>query len=249
MNTEQQTADKPLGRKAYGSIGHLPGSRLGPGDHHVHEGQAAICTENAGGRQVYVQEKLDGSCVAVARIGDDIVPLIRAGYRASDSHREFHHHFHDWAMANEVRFLDLLDDDERVVGEWLGLAHGTRYLIASHEDPFVPFDLMRDDQRAGVEEVRSRCDEHEFTTPWLVAEQPIPPEKAMDALGRFGAHRASPSDGPEGVVYRVESTTKRGGLRVDFLAKWVRPDKVDGKYLVGTAGYIGDGDDVWNWRP
>ena len=24
---------KPLGRKAYGSIPHLPGSRLGPGDH------------------------------------------------------------------------------------------------------------------------------------------------------------------------------------------------------------------------
>ena len=36
---------KPLGRRAYGSIGHLPDSRMGPGDHHVHEGQARICTE------------------------------------------------------------------------------------------------------------------------------------------------------------------------------------------------------------
>lgn len=36
---------KPLGRRAYGSIGHLPGSRLGPGDHHVPEGQGRICTE------------------------------------------------------------------------------------------------------------------------------------------------------------------------------------------------------------
>jgi hypothetical protein len=40
----------------------------------------------------------------------------------------------------------------------------------------------------------------------------------------------------EGVVYRVE----RKGV-VDFLAKYVRPDKVDGKYL--------SGDPIWHWRP
>ena len=36
---------KPLGGKAYGSIPHLIGSRVGPGDHHCHEGQARIATE------------------------------------------------------------------------------------------------------------------------------------------------------------------------------------------------------------
>ena len=34
--------NKPLGRKAYGSIGHLPNSRVGPKDHHIHEGQLSI---------------------------------------------------------------------------------------------------------------------------------------------------------------------------------------------------------------
>ena len=38
---------KPLGRKAYGSIGHLAGSRMGPTDSQVHEGQSAICTTKA----------------------------------------------------------------------------------------------------------------------------------------------------------------------------------------------------------
>jgi hypothetical protein len=33
---------KPLGRKSYGSIPHLPGSRLGPGDYCISEGQAPI---------------------------------------------------------------------------------------------------------------------------------------------------------------------------------------------------------------
>ena len=36
---------------------------------------------------------------------------------------------------------------------------------------------------------------------------------------------------PEGVVYRVERKGK-----VDFLAKWVRPDKDDGKYLENISG-------------
>src|SRR4051812_45187727 len=36
---------KPLGSKGYGSICHLPGSRLGPGDHKLNPGQARILTE------------------------------------------------------------------------------------------------------------------------------------------------------------------------------------------------------------
>lgn len=46
-------------------------------------------------------------------------------------------------------------------------------------------------------------------------------------------------DEPEGVVYRVERHGK-----VDFLCKWVRPDKVDGKYLPEISGKP----PVWNWK-
>ena len=61
---------KPLGIKAYGSICHLPGSRLGVGDHKLNEGQTRILTERARDKHdvVIVQEKLDGSNVAVARV-------------------------------------------------------------------------------------------------------------------------------------------------------------------------------------
>lgn len=58
---------KPLGIKAYTSIPHLPGSRLGLGDHTINPGQAKICTEGKVGERVIVQEKIDGTCVAVLR--------------------------------------------------------------------------------------------------------------------------------------------------------------------------------------
>ena len=224
---------KPLGRKAYGSIGHLPNSRMGPGDHHITDGQAIICTQDAGHRRVFVQTKLDGSCVAVAKIGREIVPLIRAGYRAIDSRRAMHHAFHAWAMDCAWLFDTLLEDGERVVGEWLAVAHGTRYDLTLRP-PFVAFDIMREATRTPTLTTLYRLKELGFATPDTIP-GPVDPELAMTALNDYGAH---PEDGPEGVVYRVEST-KRGATRVDFLAKWVRPDKVDGKYL-------SDDDELWN---
>ncbi len=143
---------KPLGRKAYGSIGHLPGSRLGPGDHTVHEGQARICLETARDEHdtIIVQEKLDGSCMAVAKIDGEIVPLGRKGYPAISSRFEQHRLFHEWCWQpeNRERFLAVLEEGEWLVGEWLAQAHGTRYML-SERGPFFIFDLFSDGERLG----------------------------------------------------------------------------------------------------
>ena len=231
---------KPLGRKAYGSIGHLAGSRMGPTDSQVHEGQSAICTTKARpGDTIVVQEKLDGSCVAVANVDGDIIPLVRAGYPATSSPRVFHHHFARWALDRADAFAALLAPGERVVGEWIALAHGTRYLRV--DQPFVAFDIMVDDRRALSLDVWERVAavglEH---VPTLHRGGPLPLDEAIRLLGP-GRYAPLPDDGPEGVVYRVE----RHG-RVEFLAKWVNPAKIDGKYLDDISG----GSHVWNWtRP
>src|SRR3990172_1947089 len=132
---------KPLGGKAYGSIPHLPGSRRGPGDHACHEGQSIICTERARDRhdEIIVQEKVDGSCCAVARVEGAIVALGRAGYLAQTSPYEQHQRFADWVRRHVDQFA-ALPDGWRVVGEWMLQAHGTRYRLP-HE-PFVVFDLI-----------------------------------------------------------------------------------------------------------
>src|ERR1044072_7378545 len=100
---------KPLGIKNYGSIAHLPDSRMGAGDHHCDPGQARIATEKQRDRhdRIIVQEKLDGSNVGVARIDDKIFPLTRAGYTADTSPYRQHWEFGNWVYANQTRFLDV----------------------------------------------------------------------------------------------------------------------------------------------
>ena len=240
--------EKPLGRKNYGHIPHLPGSRMGPGDHSCHEGQARIATVKTRDKndEVIVQEKLDGSNVGVARIGQAIYPLGRAGWTAASSPHEQHRHFHNWAYENYERFMAVLRDGERLVGEWLMQAHGTRYQLP-HE-PFVVFDLMVEDERLPYDELLARL-AGDFVTPALLHRgDALSIEAAMDKLNVYGFHGAI--DPVEGAVWRVErdrSTGKKGEKRrvVDFLVKYVRPDKADGLYLPELSGQA----PVWNWYP
>lgn len=233
---------KPLGAKAYGSIGHLPPSRLGPGDWHIHEGQARICLETPRkGDRVIVTEKLDGACMAVANIDGQIIPLTRAGYRAEDGAFEHLRAFAPWVAIERNRFEQLLHPGERVVGEWLALAHGTRYL-ADHSRfrPFIAFDIFREGKRVLRDEFKARCEAAFVMTAECCHDGPLglPIEEALGRLGRFGYHGAL--DPIEGAVWRVE----REG-RVDFLAKFVRPDKIDGSYLPEISGR----DPIWNFAP
>lgn len=237
MTQNTPTAIKPLGRKSYGSVGHLPGSRLGSGDHRINDGQARICLEKTRDKHdfVVVQEKVDGSNVSVAKIGYDLVPLVRAGYRAESSPWEQHHMFASWVFKNYERF-SFLEEGTRICGEWLAQAHGIRYTLP--RGPFISFDLMVGAKRLLYEDplvVKAR-----EVTPWAntvhADNSAISIEDAMKLVGSTGMDGAL--DPPEGIVYRVERLGK-----VQFLGKYVRSDKVDGKYLPG----LGADKALWNW--
>ena len=228
---------KPLGRKAYDSIGHLPHSRMGPGDHTVSAEAARICCQRARDRHdiIIVQEKLDGSCCAVALLNGAIVALSRAGWPADNSVYEQHRMFAHWVRGNEDRFRSVLGDGERIVGEWLAQAHSTRYEL--RHDPFVAFDLMAESMRLPFVDFKKRIG-GTIPTPHLVhVGMPFPVEDAMRDVQRQNAHGAI--DEIEGVVYRIERNGK-----VDFLAKYVRPEKRDGIYLPEISGQPA----VWNWK-
>jgi hypothetical protein len=240
METTYTKPDKPLGQRAYGSIPHLPGSRRGPADKGLSDQQAKLLTEKARDRHdlITVQEKLDGSNVAVANINSEIVALIRAGYRADGSNYEQHHHFARWVDSHRHRFAALLQPGERVSGEWLMEAHGTRYNLP-HE-PFVAFDILTGNYRAIASDVASRCSAVEFVTPRVIHVGGALSIADMLAMLEPSGHGAL--EDVEGAVWRME----RKGV-VDFLGKYVRPEKVDGKYLNGVGGI--EREPIYNWHP
>lgn len=231
-------SEKPLGHKSYGSIPHIPGSRLGPGDHHCTEGQARIATEKPRDKYdlIIIQEKVDGSNVAVAKINGEIIPLTRAGYHANTSNFQQHHYFSKWVAKRWALFNELLAEGERICGEWMLQAHGTRYDITDPDCLFVAFDIMTGQKRLPVADVTRRL-KMELVLPHIYSEKPMKPEVILERANMcgppFGFHGSK--ERIEGLVYRVE----RKGI-VDFLCKYVRPDKIDGKYLET---------DIWNFDP
>lgn len=229
---------KPLGRKAYGSIPHLPKSRIGPGDHFIHPGQQTILTERARDKhdRIIVTEKLDGSNVAVARADGRIIALARSGYLAQTSPYEHLQHFAVLVRHNEDQFADL-PDGQRLNGEWISMAHGTIYEPAP--PLFTPFDLMAGEHRFPHDEMVEVVRACGLEPAHVISDgAPLSVEAALKAIADGGAYGAK--DGVEGCVWRCE---RRG--QFDFIAKFVRHDKQDGKYFAQITGQ----EPVWFWRP
>src|SRR5207302_9365938 len=117
-------------------------------------------------------------------------------------------------------------------------------------EPFVAFDLMLGNERAPIDELIARVKNVDFMTPTVIYRGgPLSIEVAMNKLDTYGFHGAS--DPVEGAVWRVERNElanpgKDGERvwRVDFLVKYVRPDKQDGIYLPEISGLK----PVWNSR-
>ena len=185
-----------------------------------------------------VTVKLDGSCMAVAKIDGAIQPLSRAGYLATTSKYEQHQLFAQWVYANQQRFLDVLGEGERFVGEWLAQAHGTRYKL--HHEPFVPFDVMVGSKRLPNAQALVMAANAGLPVPHSIRNWSGDSLSLDSAIAALEIPHHGEIDPVEGAVWRVE---RRGEF--DFICKWVRPDKVDGKYLESQTG---DGP-IWNWRP
>lgn len=228
---------KPLGVKSYGRIPHLPGSRQNRDDIGLTGGQARILLEESRDEKdvVIVQQKIDGSNVGICKVNGAIIPLVRAGFRAETSNWEQHHHFATWTHRN-YQLFDFLEEGERICGEWMGQAVGTIYKLKHL--PFVPFDIMRNKyERACYDELVDRVLDRLPLAQLLSKGPALSIESALKLLDQ-DAHGAT--EEVEGAVWRVE----RNG-EVDFLAKYVRSCKVDGKYLPEISG----NPSIWQWHP
>ncbi|MDR0935862.1 MAG: RNA ligase family protein [Oscillospiraceae bacterium] len=162
---------------------------------------------------VIVTEKVDGANVGVLRLGDKLHAVSRKGYDVLTSPYEWLQEFDYFVGNNRERFMNLLNEGERICGEWLVKTHTLRYKLKS--EPFLVFDIISGSERASYFEIVKRAREQGFTTAGLIhAGEAIPPEIALKLMGK-GYHGVI-GDEPEGVVYRYETSGK-----FQFSAKFV----------------------------
>lgn len=223
---------------AYGRIGHLPGSRRTPDDIGSADALSLSCLRGPlpAGARLYVLEKLDGTCVAAWRRGGEILALGRQGDLAGLSQNPARRLWAEWVKRNAGRLRGILEDGERLVGEWMALAHGVRYALP--HGPFVAFDLMRGPGREAFRlpraELLARAGRIGLPVVGCVAERPA---GAEEVLARLGAGMHGAIGAPEGLIYRLEPA--RGPIR---LAKYVRADHLPGALLPENTG----GPPIWN---
>jgi RNA ligase len=228
--------ERPLGRKAYFKIPHLPGSRTGPADRTAPPELAERCLESPrAGEQVLVQEKLDGSCVAVAMVKGEVLALGREGTLAAESQNPGRQLFARWVAERTAVFAPMLREGEWLVGEWLALAHSTRYRLA--HAPLVVFDGFSQGHQWCFDALSRRL-QGGLPQPKLLHRGGALSIEAMLELLGAGAHGSV--EPPEGAVWRIE----RGG-KVVGMAKFVRNDKVDGALLPENSGQPA----IWNFEP
>jgi len=223
--------DKIIDRN-YGSIPHVSTSKMSQqADKKIGISQENILTTKTRDWKdlIIVTEKLDGSNVGVVNKNGVFLPISRAGYHTDTSTYEQHKQFTKYVNKN-IHLFNWLPVGWRVSGEWCVMAHGTIYDI-TNESPFCAFDIFdHKNNRILYLDFVKLCSLHSIPTVALLhIGQPISIKNSIKLLGSgiYGK-----PEKPEGFVYRVEREN-----RVDFLAKWVRHDKEDGKYMK---------DDIWN---
>lgn len=222
-------SEKPLGRKNYGSIPHLLGSKLGKTDKYVHEGMHRILTEKTRDKHdfITVTEKYDGSNVGIAKLNNKIIALTRSGYLAKTSPFKQHYYFSEWVEKNKKRF-DFINEKERLAGEWLLQIHSTEYEIK--KEPFVVFDYFtKENQRILYAELIQITNIPEILIPRILfsGNTAISINLCMNELLNKYCHSIiAKKNKPEGIVYRIERKRK-----FDFMAKYIHNDFKPGIFM------------------
>lgn len=230
-------SQKILPYKTYFKIGHLLKSRLGPSDKHVDQGTNDNLTKELPNQQscVIVQEKLDGSNVSVAKHKGKLYALGRSGYDCAQSNQEQHRMFHQYMLDNLTHLNVYLKDGDHIVGEWLALAHGTLYpgLVF----PFWGLDYFKQNKRQSILVAYQFFSFVRIPTPGILhIGGACTPERAQRIM-----EKRHPGRDYEGFVYRLEEAGE-----CKSIAKYVRPGKEDGKYLVDNKNNPSF-EPIWNW--
>lgn len=194
--------------RSFPHISHLPGSKMiDDEDKLIGEEDAGYvtCKTRLKDDMVIVTEKIDGMNACIYRKDDHLYPLMRRGYDCRTSGISWIRAFSRYVEDNATRFMSILENNERICGEWMVKQHTLSYNLPG--EPFVPFDIIY-----GTGKNQIHCPYFKFRkivssidlvpTGLVHAGVAIKPEDAMKLLGKGFA---GVNGDPEGVVYRYEN--------------------------------------------
>jgi len=194
--------------RAFASVQHLPGSKMINNEDKLLGAEQVkwLTVRRRVSRDiVIVTEKVDGMNGSVLRRGDLLHPLIRKGYDCRANPLPWINDFAHFVQVNSERFMAVLEDGERICGEWMIKTHTLSYKL-SHE-PFIAFDIIKGSERLPYLEFIMRVRKGSFVTAGLVhMGEAIAPEMALQLLG--GGYHGVVGE-PEGLVYRYEDSKNR----------------------------------------
>ena len=122
---------------------HLEGSRLQEGDEDVSQVQFDYVL----GKNIVIEEKIDGANTAISFDGDGNLLLQSRGHYLIGGYRERHYNlFKQWANANQDKLFDALSNRYVMYGEWMYAKHAVFY--DALPDYFMEFDIY--DRERGV---------------------------------------------------------------------------------------------------
>lgn len=215
---------KPFAKQIYGSIPYIPSSPTINSRKVIPLGQEYILTNKTQKYNVYMQEKMDGSCVGVTKLNGEILALTRNGYLAKNSIYKQHNAFDLYVQNNMNTFKDLVNEGDFAIFEYIGVNHGTLYKYM--KDPLYLIDYFIDKKRQSVLVTSKIARKYGFNTPitWYMAES-IKAKEVYNAL-REELESKGLDYLPEGLIYRCEKEES-----FSFIAKWVRPNYEPLKYI------------------
>ena len=116
---------------------HLEGSRLQPGD----EDLSQLSFSEILGRNIVIEEKIDGANTAISFDSDGGLRLQSRGHFLTGGWRERHYNLlKQWATVQRARLWDALGDRYIMYGEWLYAKHSIYYDALPHY--FMEFDIL-----------------------------------------------------------------------------------------------------------
>ena len=133
----------PFRMRKYPRTPHIEGSRLQPGD----EDLSQIPFEEIQGKNLVIEEKVDGANSAVSFNADGELLLQSRGHYLTGGYRERHFNLmKQWGHACQDELYALLGSKYIMYGEWVYAKHTVYYDALPHY--FLEFDIM--DRETGV---------------------------------------------------------------------------------------------------